>query len=164
MSKMLFDSRPLTLSVELATALGLKEAIVVQQIHYWLEHAKKAERNYHDGRNWTYNTYTQWQEQFPFWSLKTVKRIFSSLEKKSLVLSGNFNKNPYDKTKWYSLDYERLERIFGEDDEGVGYSKKEKGSACPCRTGQNDPIGNELESKAERRDKVERRALGDIIH
>lgn len=37
------------------------------------------------------------------------KRTFSKLEKAGFLLTANYNKNPRDKTKWYSLD---LERIF----------------------------------------------------
>ena len=146
MSKILFDSRPLTLSIELAVVLGLNEAIVIQQIHYWLESARKAKRNKRNGRTWTYNTYSQWQEQFPFWSKATIKRIFTSLENKGIVLSGNFNKNPYNKTKWYSLDYEQLEQLFqpeNESDEGLGYSQYENSSSCNSRWGQNELIEND---------------------
>lgn len=92
----------------LATLIGLNESIVLQQVHYWLKHKEKSGQDYIDGRYWVYNTYEQWQEQFPFWSIRTLKRIFTSLENLGLLLSANYNKAGFDKTKWYSIDYNVL--------------------------------------------------------
>ena len=39
-------------------------------------------------------------------SLDTVKRTFAKLEKQGYLISGNFNKDPRDKTKWYTIDEE----------------------------------------------------------
>ncbi|AGV99376.1 phage replication protein [Bacillus thuringiensis serovar morrisoni str. 4AA1] len=88
----------------LAKQIGLNEAIVLQQIHYWLE---KSNHNY-DGRVWVYNTAEKWNDQFSWWSLSTMKRMFNKLEKEGYLLTGNYNKKGFDRTKWYSIDYERL--------------------------------------------------------
>jgi len=84
----LFNESPLTVNVELAKLIGLNESIVLQQIQYWLKINEKAGRNFRDGYYWTYNTFEEWQEQFPFWSLSTIKRIFAKLEKKNISSSG----------------------------------------------------------------------------
>jgi hypothetical protein len=62
-----------------------------------------------DGRRWVYNTYKEWQKQFPFWSEPTVKRIVLHLEDMGLLLNGNYNRVGFDQTKWYSIDYDALE-------------------------------------------------------
>ena len=55
MSNLLFDERPLVIQPTLAKLLGsLDEAVILQQIHYWLE--KKT--NIKDGRSWVYNSMT----------------------------------------------------------------------------------------------------------
>jgi len=116
-SSLLFDESPLVVRPEMARRIGLNEAIVVQQIHYWLENKRKStkekdlskERTYIDGRFWTYDSYTQWQKQFPFWSVRTIERIFTGLEKKGILLSGCFNEWETDRTKWYTIDYEALD-------------------------------------------------------
>lgn len=92
----------------LATLIGLNESIVLQQVHYWLKHKEKSGQDYIDGHYWVYNTYEQWQEQFPFWSIRTLKRIFTTLENSGFLLSANYNKIGFDKTKWYSIDYDAL--------------------------------------------------------
>ena len=111
MSKLLINEPPLQVLPSLAERIGLNEAIVLQQVHYWLENNKKSNRNKRIGRYWAYNTYEGWREQFPFWSVETVKRILKSLERQGIVIIGNFNKSPFDRTKWYSIDYEVLEGI-----------------------------------------------------
>ena len=75
----LFNSHPLVVDKELATILGLNEALVLQQLNYWIEINKKNKRNFHEGKYWTYNTINEWQEEFPFWSTSTVKRTFKKL-------------------------------------------------------------------------------------
>jgi len=111
-SKLLFDEYPIVISRELAKIIGLNESIVLQQIHYWIELNRKTKSNFRDGRYWTYNSIKKWHENdFSFWGLNTVKRTFASLESKGLLIVGNYNKAGYDRTKWYSIDYEVLETL-----------------------------------------------------
>lgn len=91
----------------LAAKIGLNEAVVLQQIHYWLGISK----HHIEGRTWVYNTYEEWQKQFPFWSVSTIKRTIRSLEMLGLLLSDNWNQMKMDKTKWYSIDYEKLQEL-----------------------------------------------------
>lgn len=105
MNNLLIDDYPILVLPKLATEIGLNEAIVLQQMHYWL---KKSNHNY-DGRRWIYNSFPEWQKHFPFWSIMTIKRAVYSLEKQNLLYVGNYNKAKFDKTKWYSINYEKLE-------------------------------------------------------
>ncbi|VNS11970.1 DnaD domain-containing protein [Streptococcus pneumoniae] len=105
MRNLLIDDYPILVLPTLATEIGLNESIVLQQMHYWL---KKSNHNY-DGRHWIYNSFPEWQKHFPFWSVMTIKRAVYSLEKQNLLYVGNYNKAKFDKTKWYSINYEKLE-------------------------------------------------------
>jgi len=132
---LLFNEPPLVVSPTLAEEIGLNEAIVLQQLHYWLQRSE----HFYEGRRWIYNTYTQWLEQFPFWSEKTIKRTITSLESKGYIITGNFNKAGFDRTKWYSIDYDLLNspkvlvtRRWGQNDPTMG-------SKWPDASGQNDP-------------------------
>src|SRR5690554_220537 len=102
MSKLLFNEQPLVIDKELAKLIGLNEAIVLQQIHYWLEINKKADKNFKDERYWTYNSVKDWQEEFPFFSYDTVKRTLTKLREMGLLFTGNYNKLKTDRTLWYS--------------------------------------------------------------
>lgn len=106
-SDLIISEYPLIVLPSLATAIGLNEAIVLQQIHYWLNQSK----HIHDGEKWIYNTQDEWQEQFPFWSLATVKRTLSSLKAKKLIKTGNYNQTAFDRTTWYTIDYDAVSEL-----------------------------------------------------
>lgn len=124
MSRLLINEKPLQVLPSLACAIGLNEAIVLQQIHYWMD----TSQNYFEGKYWVYNSVAKWQEQFPFWSESTIKRALSVLEKAALVYTGNFNSDAWDKTKWYSINYGTLSAL------------EERIKPMANRSGQNDPI------------------------
>jgi len=105
------DEKPLLVMPSLATKIGLSEAIFLQQLHYWLDRSVNVE----EGHKWVYNTAKKWQEQFPFWSINTIRRIIKSLEDKQLVISDSFNSLLIDKTKWYRINYEKIKQIEKED-------------------------------------------------
>ena len=92
---------------ELAVQLGLYEAFVLQQVHYWLTKSKHEIK----GRRWVYNSYADWNEQLPFMSVTTVRRTILKLEKQGILISGCFNKHRMDKTKWYTINYETLDEM-----------------------------------------------------
>jgi len=99
----------------LAAAIGVNEAIVLSRLH-WLLGNKKNGKEFH-GERWIFNTYEQWQEQyFPFWSTKTILRIFNLLELAGLVIScqpeGTISRRKYyrvSKSDIQSLTVERFE-------------------------------------------------------
>lgn len=106
MAKLLFDESPLVVQPGLAKKIGLNEAIVLQQIHYWLQGNKSGKEI--DGARWIYNSLADWQEQFPFWSESTIYRTLQSLEEKMLLKTGNYNQRRGDRTKWYTIAYDEL--------------------------------------------------------
>ena len=131
-NKLLIDDYPIQVLPKLAEKVGLNEAIFLQQLHYWLN-GKSAKTK--DNRKWIYNTYEDWKKQFPFWSTATIKRTIGSLSKQNLIIKGNYNKAGFDKTVWYSIDYEELERVSRR----LGQNDPTRGSNCTNGEGQNDP-------------------------
>lgn len=140
MGKVLFDERPLIVPIETATALGLEEAIILQQVHYWLLEKAKAgdQRFYHNDKYWIYNTYEDWKEKFPFWSISTIRRKIGDLEKSGLLETANFNESATLRTKWYTINYELLSsKTHYEQMERPNMSK------CNCSDGTNATVQNE---------------------
>ena len=129
MSLLIFDTHPLIIDKKLAKIIGLNQALVLQQVHYWLELNKENERNFHEGRYWTYNTIKEWQEEFPFWSKETVKRAFSKLRELGFILVDNFNLYQMDRTLWYSIDYNRLKEYIRsnspDDDDNIDQMQRD---------------------------------------
>ena len=109
-------SKTLIINTDLALVLGdLNEAIVLNQLNYWLGINRKAGKNFIDDRYWVYNSYSDWKaKDFPYWSEKTIQRTFTRLENKGVVVSANYNKLAIDKTKWYTIDTEKLQELVDE--------------------------------------------------
>lgn len=86
-TSLLMDEEALQVLPSLAVAVGLDEAIVIQQLWYWLNPKRKVGRIL-EGHRWIFNTYAEWrQSNFPFWSEIHIKRLFLSLEKNGIVIS-----------------------------------------------------------------------------
>jgi hypothetical protein len=107
-SKLLINEPPMQVQPSLAVKVGLNGAIFLQQVHYWISRPGAHER---DGRFWVYNSLPEWQEQFPFWSEDTIQRTIAGLQSKGVLVSGNYNAAKFDRTKWYTIDYEALDAL-----------------------------------------------------
>ncbi len=150
MSKLLLDEKPLLVLPSLAKKIGLNEAIVIQQLHYWIEISG------HDieGENWVYATHEELQSQFPWWSTKTIQRTLTNLKDNGLIKVNNFNKKKYDKTNWYTIDYKKLNEL--EEDENTVDVQMDR-SDCPVdedkltssRSGQNDQTNTRYKTTTE---------------
>ncbi len=115
---MLKDSRLLithvpTLQVlkPLADAIGVTQAILLQQVHFLLTDPEKGYVK--NNRKWVYNTIKQWQKKnFTFYSISTISRGFAALEKKELLLVDKPHKKRGNHTKSYSIDYNKVEALI----------------------------------------------------
>lgn len=90
--------------VDIATEYGIEEAIMIQFLQFWIAKNKANEKHFHEGRTWTYNSASALLELFPYFkSEKKAQRLMRHLEEEGVIMSGNFNENPFDKTKWYAF-------------------------------------------------------------
>ena len=141
-SDFLISESPLTVLPTTAIVIGLHEAIVLQQIQYWLKIKQMDNRgvyvsSFRDGRWWVYNTIEEWQrDSFPFWSTPTIKRILSSLKAQGLVIVEQFGKDDYDRTNWYTIDYDKVNSLTVP----VFEQRQAEKMSRIKRTDQNDPI------------------------
>ena len=152
MINLLIDEHPMVVLPSLANKIGLDNAVVLQQINYWIRLHEQIdnERAFHQGRWWVFNTIEQWQsKQFTWWSVETVKRIIATLEKMKLIISDTFNNRAGDRTKWYTIDYEVVDRLKSMDISCIGQSRTDlieeinnhlvNLTQCPP-LGQSDPM------------------------
>lgn len=82
------------------------EAIILGQIHYWLQNSY----NLRDGHYWTYHSYSEWSKELGF-SPSTIKRKILHLEDDGYLISANYNRAGFDKTKWYRINYDKLDTL-----------------------------------------------------
>lgn len=126
-SRLLLNAQPLVIIPELAVAVGLTEAIFLQQLHYWIQRGEEPGHNIgvvHEERRWIYNTIPEWSKQFPFLSARTLQRAISRLVQDRLVIADTLARfpdiarqtghDPRNQTTYYTIDYQRVALIAGD--------------------------------------------------
>jgi hypothetical protein len=89
--------------IDRAVKYGVPQAILLENMLFWLAHNKAFGKNIHEGKVWTFNSVAAYAELFPYWTVDQIRRYFESLEKDGVLIAGNFNKKRYDKTKWHTV-------------------------------------------------------------
>ena len=90
-------------NIELATRLGIEEAIILHSFYFWINKNVANDKHLHDGRYWTYNSSKALGKLFPYMSDKKIWRIINQLTSDEIIIKGRFNQSPYDRTSWYSF-------------------------------------------------------------
>ena len=132
MSLLLGKKDILLINTKLAVIIGLNDAVVLQQLSYWLEETTSGIE--HDGMRWIYNTHEQWQEQFPFWSIDTVKRSFASLHKRELIFVKQLAAAMRNQTNYYAINQPAVDALH------QGILPSSRSARCPDPKGQIAPI------------------------
>ena len=94
--------------MDIAVAHGADVAIFVHNLVYWVEKNAANGKHFHDGRYWTYNSTKALCEMYPLWTKDQLRHIVKKAEAAGLVLTGNYNAKPMDRTLWYSPSDEVL--------------------------------------------------------
>lgn len=89
--------------VDIATKHGIEKAILLKNISFWVLKNFANKKHIHDGMCWTYNSQQAFSELFPYMSQQKIGRHLREMESLGLLISGNFNKAGYDRTKWYTV-------------------------------------------------------------
>lgn len=89
--------------VDVAKVVGVKEAVLLYAIDWWIAKNRANGTNYHDGKYWTYNSIKAYTELFPEFTVQNLRTILKHLEEGGYIETGNFNKATYDRTQWYAL-------------------------------------------------------------
>jgi len=138
-SRLLLDQKPLVLIPALAVAVGLVEALFLQQLHYWLQKPNTGVQ--HDDRKWVYNTISAWHEQLPFVSPRTLQRAIDSLRQRRLLITDTLaqvpriarqtGQDPRDRILYYTINYDVLSGLC---DGAVNTSGDGCSSSCQVGT------------------------------
>ena len=87
-----------------AEKYGLREAIILYNIRFWLEKNIANGTNFKNGRVWTFNSYKAFNELFPYLSQSQIKRCLTNLVKEGILIKENHNKLGFDRTNWYTIN------------------------------------------------------------
>lgn len=90
-------------NIELAKEYGILEAIIINNLFFWIEKNKANDVSYYDGTYWTYNSIKALNELFPYASERKISYALKHLEEEEIIKTGNYNKLAYDRTLWYAF-------------------------------------------------------------
>lgn len=88
---------------EIAMQVGINAAVVYRNIVFWVRHNETNRRNFHEGRYWTYNSLTAFDEQFPYLTAKQIRTALDKLMDAGRILKGNFAEDRFKRANWYAL-------------------------------------------------------------
>ena len=149
------DGKVLVVNLKLLEVLQNKitfnEAVILQQIDYWTEIAKKEKKNFLDDKYWYYSSVKKMHvRNFKFcFSIDVLKRSLKTLEENNFLLTIKKNN-----AKYYRVNYEEINKYFNifekenkKNDEKESWGKmhqpkKELGQNAPTSWGKmHQPVG-----------------------
>lgn len=89
--------------VDIAEKYGVNAAILLNNIYFWCQKNKANKHNFFDGSYWTYNSRSAFTEIFPYFSERQIKTALDKLIADGVIKTGCYNKDPRDRSLWYSL-------------------------------------------------------------
>tara|TARA_R110000765_G_scaffold313726_1_gene406662 strand:+ start:168 stop:854 length:687 start_codon:yes stop_codon:yes gene_type:complete len=92
-----------TFSTKDANQYGVDGAILLHHLRYWVAKNEANDKNFHEGKYWTYNSTSAFSKLFPFYTARKIGRLLTMLEDEGAIQSGNYNAKRYDRTKWFTL-------------------------------------------------------------
>lgn len=127
-SQFLLEQNSIPLPRMLATAIGLEEATVLQQLYYCLQNPKLTGTQA-NGQKWIRNPIEcrdlekqqraeehgkaiDWLSNFPFLSPYKIRRIFAKLEQLGLVISNKLRATKWDRCKYYTINQDKLTELL----------------------------------------------------
>lgn len=133
------------LNPALACEIGLNESIILLQIEFWIS----ISNHFYDGKRWTYQSVRDMQgKAFPFWSIATINRAINRLIKKGYLIEGNYNKKSYDKTRWFALNFEKLQELESISVKGANNGAFHNDTGVDTPPFQNDTHSNQNETRS----------------
>lgn len=89
--------------VDFAKEYGVLEAVLINNILYWLKKNEANRTHFYDGKYWTYNSARAFQELFPYATKRQIEYALKKLKDRGVIDVGNYNKDPRDRTAWYTF-------------------------------------------------------------
>jgi DNA-binding PadR family transcriptional regulator len=89
--------------IDIAKEYGILEAVLLNNLWYWIEKNRANETNFFDGEYWTYNSNRAFNELFPYATPRKINYALTRLQEEGLIKTGNYNQSAYDRTLWYAF-------------------------------------------------------------
>lgn len=156
-------------NVSIAEKYGMAEAVLLEGLSFWCMSNKANGRNIKGGLAYTFNSIKALHDLYPYLSEKKIRTALAKLEEAGIIVSGSFNKNSYDRTKWYAV----TEKGFAEMGNSIcpkrqmDFAEKangnvRKGEPIPFDSTVKSPLGSV--GKTSQKPQEPRHRLGEFGH
>jgi hypothetical protein len=137
-------------SIKLAEFYGVKEAIILNHLLYWVSHnqSKRSKAHYRDGKYWTYLSIHDLQITFPFWTERQIRTIMNSLVTKGAAIKGDYGRKLYYRATWYTVDEGNIKSKYE-----LNNKKKNDGKNHSSSDIKNNEYNYQLGNKQKRQEK-----------
>lgn len=88
---------------EIAKQYDIVTAILLDNFYFWIEKNRLNERNFKDGRYWTYNTKKAMVESFPYLNERQIDYALKKMVEQGLIIKGNYNESKFERKLWYAI-------------------------------------------------------------
>jgi hypothetical protein len=136
--RVLLDERVVAVQPSLVRALGMNCAVVAQQVHY---HLRSGGVRAYDGHEWVRLPYADLCDETGM-TEKRARTAVGKLEADGVLVSAQ--PEHWDRSKWYRIDYERLDRF-----DTIRPTAPTGGSKRPYGRQSTAPTGGSLSSDTE---------------
>lgn len=89
--------------VDVAIEYGIPEAVFINHFQFWIRKNKANNKNFYDGRTWTFNSNKAFQNLFPYLSTQSIRTVLKHLIDRGVIMTGNYNQDSHNRTLWYSF-------------------------------------------------------------
>ena len=148
--------------VGIAKVLGMNAAVIFNHIVYWLRinTSKGTEHNIRDGKVWMYESQQEISNFLEYLTIDDVKKAMVKLVDSGLLIKGNYNENPFDKTNWYTTaDQSIIKKVLTKVPNGtIGSAKRHdpESHTAPSHYIQQEHIHKDKEQQQREREPAEK--------
>ena len=90
-------------NVDHARQYGLREAVLIHNLHFWVGYHHANGTNCYDEKTWTYNSVKAFEDLFPYLTYKQIRTSLDTLVTLDVLVRGHHSKNPSDRTSWFAF-------------------------------------------------------------
>ena len=90
-------------NTDVAKQYGVDIAVLFHLLVFWILNNAKSNVNYREGKYWTFMSAKDIHNRLNYFSERKIYHLLNKLIGFNLIISSNFNANPYNRKKWYTL-------------------------------------------------------------
>lgn len=94
------------INIEFAKKYGVDAAIFISRLDSMIFDGICKYKNCYDDKCWVKISIEDFAKKFEFWTPAQIRLIIDKLKQAGVLLTGNFGDDKFDRTVWYTIDYD----------------------------------------------------------